>query len=106
MTQPEYSRDNLIEICERAFVPQSHWSNRDTSGAQKQLGECYALLRAGCGFRIIRGSDLRTDDRTIWLEVESQGFAHFDYDGGEDYDTYYLPTPERLESSGPGNDWY
>lgn len=102
----EYTRDDLLAICQAAFVPQEKWRNRDTSGAQRQLGECYALLKAGCDFRILRGGRyLDTDDRTIWVEVEFRGFRYFDHDGGTEDETYYLPTRERLERAA-GRDWY
>lgn len=94
-------RDELLSICEAAFVPQEHWSNRDSASAQRQLGEAYALLKAGCEYWI--GRD--TDARTIWVTIEYEGFAHKDYDGGLDTDHFYLPTRQRLADAN-GTDWY
>ncbi|KUM34554.1 hypothetical protein [Arthrobacter sp. EpRS71] len=97
----QYTRDELLAICEASFVPQQHWSNRDSASAQRQLGEAYALLKAGCEFWV--GRD--TDSRTIWLTIEFEGFAHKDYDGGLDTEHFYLPTRERLAGA-QGTDWY
>lgn len=94
-------RDELISICEAAFVPQEHWSNRDTASAQRQLGEAYALLKAGCEFWIGPASN----DQTLWVNIAFEGFAHKDYDGGLDTDHFYLPTRKRLEEAN-GTDWY
>jgi hypothetical protein len=100
-TMATYTREDLLAICECAFVQQEHWYNRDSASAQRQLGEAYALLKAGCEFWI--GSD--TDIRTIWVVITSEGFAHKDYDGGLDTEHFYLPTRERLAQS-DGKDWY
>lgn len=104
-TKVQYTRDELLEVCERGFSPEGSWCNRDSSGAVRQLGECYALLRAGCEYRILCGGGLSTNGRTIWLEVSYDGFAHFESGGSKDNETFYLPTPERLERSGAGKDW-
>lgn len=101
MMDGEYTREALLDICEASFVAQQHWSNRDSASAQRQLGEAYALLKAGCEFTI--GSE--TDDRTVWLNVSSEGFAHHDYGGGLDEDFFYLPSQERLRQV-DGKDWY
>lgn len=106
MSQATYDRDSLISICERAFVPQQHWRNRDTSSAQRQLGEAYALIKAGCEFHILRGDGgIATNDHTIWIQIEFKGFAFFDYDGSTENETYYLPTTQRLDRVA-GKDWY
>lgn len=105
MTNKTYDRSELLAICEDAFVLQEDWSNRDTSGAQIQLGQCYALLKAGCEFVVIRGGSLATTDHTIWVEVEFNGFSYFDYGGSTDDETFYLPTRARLEQVA-GKDWY
>jgi len=109
-------RSELIAICERSFVPQDKWINRDSAMAQRQVGECLALLRAGCDF-VIRteetvkdGHGCLTDNETIWVDVYFHGFNWFEngYDDGEDYrddDTFYLPTPARLDKRA-GEDWY
>lgn len=106
MVNIEYTRDDLIGICEQAFTSESSWTNRDSATAHRQLGECYALLRAGCDFSILRGPKLTTDERTVWVKVTFKGFAHFDWGGEYDAELYYLPTLDRLATAGSGRDWY
>jgi hypothetical protein len=93
------TRKELLSICERAFVPQTKWTDRDSSAAQRQLGECYALLKAGCRFTV------STERDTHWVTVIFHGFGHFDWDGADDDERYYLPTEERLLRR-DGQDWY
>lgn len=99
-------RKELLEICEKAFVKEKDWRDRDSASAQRQLGECYALLKAGCDFTILTE---KSDENTIWLEVYSHGFCWFvsiDHDKSDmDRETYYLPTKKRLEETN-GKDWY
>jgi len=109
-TEPrfDYTREELIAICERSFVPEEKWRNRDSASAHRQLGECYALLKAGCDFGIIGrtpSSFLQTDAETIWVVVAYKGFGAFEYDGTPDDETFYLPTAERLNER-DGQDWY
>lgn len=98
------TREDLIAICERAFTPQEKWRNRDSGDAHRQLGECYALLKAGCDFYV------RYDGRlhTWWVTVEYHGFDYFEYgaqEGCTSNEQFYLPTAERLDAR-PGEDWY
>lgn len=95
-----YTRAMLIDICEKAFVLQDYWKNRDTEEAQKQLGECYALLLAGCDFKITN----TTGDNTIWLTIYSKGFMYFE-GGNQNEEDYYLPTYKRLKEADT-KDWY
>lgn len=103
MTEIAPTRADLIAICERAFTPQDQWRNRDSSAAHRQLGECYALLKAGCDFWV------RRDDRdTYWVTVEHHGFDYFEYgseEGCTSNEQYYLPTAARLDQV-DGKDWY
>lgn len=106
----DFSRENLIAICEAAVVPQSKWRNRDTPGAQEKLGLCWVMLKAGCDFDVhppVAGSNgCHTSDRTIWLTVYWRNFSSFEYGNREcESDTFYLPTPKRL-SEANGGDWY
>lgn len=103
----DYTRAELIAICEDAIRPEDVWSNRDSEMSQRKLGEVWALLRAGCGFRILseegpRG--LNTDRKTIWIEIESKGFNYFEM-SELNIGHFYLPTPERLAERGD-KDWY
>lgn len=102
----EPTRDELIKICERGFVPQRLWRNRDTAGAQIQLGHAYALLRAGCDFHVaLAPSSPSSDDKTWWIWITYKGFGAFDHGGVDDEEMFYLPTAARLDSVN-GGDWY
>jgi hypothetical protein len=101
-----YTREQLIELCERGIVPESKWLDRDSHGAQSGLGKAWALLRAGCDFRDVSSdSDLSDFGGTVWIRIYSKGFKHFDWDGGLEDDLFYIPTAERLDR-GNGGDWY
>lgn len=106
----DYSRDNLIAICDAAVVPVSKWRNRDTPGSHEKLGLCTVMLNAGCEFYVHPSKpDERgcfTDDKTIWLTVEWPTFSTFEYGGGHhEEEMFYLPTPSRLRDAN-GGDWY
>lgn len=109
----QYTREELIKICEQAFVPQNKWHNRDSSSAQIHLGECYALLKAGCHFEMNQDGP-KPDDQTIWIQFFVKDFLWFEgsqetefgnkSNSQEDY-LYYLPTQKRLDKAN-GQDWY
>ena len=102
----EYTREDLIKICEQAFVPEDKWHDRDSETSQCSLGECYALLKAGCDFEVVYEDDVcATNERTIWLNVYSKGFGYFDWGGAKEKHHYYLPTQKRLDEAN-GGDWY
>ncbi len=106
MVKKDYTREELLSICEKSFVPQNLWGDRDSAEAQKQLGQCYVWLKDGCDFKILTKTNNKnfiTDDQTIWVEIQAKGFEHFDYQGGMDTETFYLPTERRLKRKG---DWY
>ena len=106
MKLKEYTREDLIKICEQAFVKEEDWHDRDSEYSQCSLGECYALLRAGCDFEVIYEDDIcGTDEHTIWLYVYSEGFGYFDWGGEKEKHHYYLPTQKRLDEAN-GGDWY
>ena len=107
----EYTREQLIEICEAAIVPQSDWWNRDSPSAQEGVAIIWGKLKAGCDFRVTprnpqdKGGCF-TDDETIWITVYWKNFAYFEGDAhGRDEYHGYLPTPKKLEQN-DGNDWY
>ena len=104
----KYTREDLIKICEQAFVLEDKWEDRDSEDAQCKLGECYVLLKDGCDFKVTyedEDSMCVTDENTIWLYVYSKGFAYFDWDGKKEKHHYYLPTQKRLDEAN-GGDWY
>ena len=110
----EYTREKLIEICEKAFVPHEDWGNRDSAMSQIALGSCYALLKAGCYFEIQytkNGSGCHTDDHTIWIQFWVRDFMYFEgvqdtANGNADSEyIFYLPTEKRLKER-EGRDWY
>ncbi|WP_235738962.1 hypothetical protein [Nocardioides alcanivorans] len=97
MSKP--TREELIDLCERGVVPHDRWSNRDTSAAQRQLGECLALLRAGCDFTITD-----TSHKCWWVTIRFDGFGRFDWGGAQDDERFYVPMAESIRED--GGDWY
>lgn len=113
MAKDDYTREELVAICERAVVPVEKWTNRDSSGAQHGVGVAWVMLKAGADFYInparpgVRGC--HTDDDTIWIDIYWPGFQAFEY-GRSDHANWedasvYLPTPARLDRA-DGDDWY
>lgn len=110
----DWTREELVAICERGAVPVGKWRNRDTAGAQIQMGRAWALLKAGCDFSVhpAKPQDVKsgcfTDEHTIWLDCYWPGFQAFEYGRDDqrnwDDDGFYLPTPARLDAD--GDDWY
>lgn len=106
----DFSRENLIAICDASVVPIEKWRNRDSPGSHMKLGLCTVMLKAGCKFHVHPPkpgvSGCFTNERTIWLTIEWPTFSTFEYGAGhEDEETIYLPTPERLRNAN-GGDWY
>lgn len=111
----EYTREKLIEICERGIVTQTDWHDRDSAKSQCSLGEAWALLKADCEFRVLTektDEPTVTDKDTIWIEITFHDFNYFEGGFDEDDDgydgkteTYYLPTERRLGKA-KGGDWY
>jgi len=112
-----YTREKLIEICESAFVQQTNWRNRDSASAQIQLGQAFALLKAGCDFDIKYTKEktgCHTNEETIWIQFYVHDFSYFEYQMNEDPEYrgsdsndyhFYLPTRQRLDEV-KGADWY
>jgi len=104
----KYTRKQLTEIAREAIaVPQDNWEDRDSSGAQRQAGECLSLLLSGCDFEVLHEGKggLSTDNHTIWLSLSFKGFGYFDGGSGLEQEVFYLPTKARLLRCG-GGDWY
>jgi len=113
----KYKREELIDICERAFVPQSKWLDRDSCKSQTKLGSCLALLKAGCKYEVMTEETEGTSDGcvtssgTIWLRFWVHNFTwvedHDDdeHDGYEHDEVFYIPTEKKLKAVN-GGDWY
>ncbi len=100
-----YTKEDLLLMCDRALVTQDKWSDRDSHSSQVKVGELRQLLLCGCEFKILIGvGSCTTDEDTIWIEVKSKGFQYFEVGEWEE-ETYYLPTEKRLEENKDG-DWY
>ena len=97
----DQTREALIALCDAGILPETQWSNRDTARAQTGLGECRALLMAGCAFEIDQED---TDDHFIWIWITVKGFDYFEY-GRMSRETFYLPTRSWLAETA-GRDWY
>ena len=99
----ELTREDLIALCTDGVVPHDRWRNRDTSSAQRQLGEACALLAAGCEYFIEREIQLSA----YWVHITFRGFGSFEY-GDEaplEEERFYIPTRLSLDNAA-GGDWY
>ena len=114
----KYTREDLLKICEQAFVSEDKWHDRDRANAQSCLGECSALLKDGCEFEVVYEEDdhiCETDEDTIWLYIYSKGFMYYEScypddtkeerKGYKEKKHFYLPTQKRLDEAN-GEDWY
>ena len=81
-------------------MPESEWNDRDSAGAQRQLGEGRALLLSGCEYTVEPGNE----HDSWWLEITYKGFNYFEV-GEMSIDHLYIPTAERLAEAN-GKDWY
>lgn len=96
----KYTREDLIDICDKAVVPYNSWCNRDTPSAQAQTATARAYLLAGCDFKISTDGNLTTDENTVWVYIK-----HYEFEDTADWHSYYLPTEKSLKES-EGRDWY
>lgn len=101
----DYTRDELISLCERAVVPEEHWHDRDSCQSQAGVGKAWALLKAGVPYKVLTSGDCATDDRTVWLEFYPMDFNSFEEGERRGCELIYLPTQARLDGAG-GKDWY
>ncbi|MBW4706161.1 hypothetical protein KX928_00005 [Roseobacter sp. YSTF-M11] len=100
-----YTREELINICEKAIVHLDSWRDRDSSEAQRQVGDAWALLKSGCPYKVLTKGDLQTDEKTIWIEHTFTDFSGFEHGTPfNEIETLYLRTPKRLENVA-GADW-
>ena len=127
------SRNELISICKDAVVHHTKWRDRDSYSAQVNLQSIYEGLTAGLSYTIDDETDARTIwisfDQPIdfdklkkgeYLNISSREDYFNECDPGYETEMFngsgidfrssytgaYMPTRERLESVGLGNDWY
>ena len=105
MKKTKYTREYILELCDKAIVSEKNWRDRDTPEAQAKIGLIHVYLKAGCKFRIITKSRYKSDmcvtnSRTIWIEI-----FHYEFEESKSWHIHYLPTEERLKESN-GEDWY
>ena len=118
MYRTNYTREELITICERAMLPQNKWGNRDSLDAQMGVYLAYGLLKAGCWYEIVNEKNFMPERSAFWIRFKAHSFRWFEEAGEDDKDNdgyvddnsgdemfYYLPTPERLDET-VGRDWY
>ena len=98
----DYSREQLINICEKAIVPVGKWADRDTPDAQLDLGKVWVLLKANCQFEVLP----ETDNKMIYLKITYPDFHFFETHGYQEDGIFYLPTEQRLAEVEQGSDWY
>ncbi len=103
----DYTRKELIRLCVQAIVTEDKWSDRDSCGAQVNVGKAWALLRANVPFRIEDKGNMATDRNTIWVAFDTMGFGYFEDpdNNGRGSEFCYIPTEKRL-SVNSGGDWY
>lgn len=101
----DYTREELLALCERAVVPEEHWSDRDSCHSQEGVGKAWAFLRAGVPYKVLTSGDCATNDRTVWVEFYPQDFISFEEGERVGRELIYLPTQARLDEAG-GKDWY
>lgn len=103
----EYTREDLIKICDLALVKEEDWNDRDSYDSQIKVGQLRQLLLCGCEFKVMYDDgNCSTDDETIWLYTYAKDFGYFDYRDNEKLEEhYYIPTLKRIEEVN-GKDWY
>ena len=99
----KYTREEIIELCDKSIVQQKNWRNRDSHEAQKNIAICRGLLLCGCSFIMSKGT-CETDVNTIWIEITADGFSFFE-GGDSEKETFYIPTAKRLLDR-INEDWY
>ena len=62
----DYTREDLIDLCERAVVSCTKWNNRDSYSSQVNIQECYDYLKRGYDYDITTESD-----NTVWINFKN-----------------------------------
>lgn len=59
----DYTREELISICENAVVPCEKWEDKDSYSAQVTISTIYNILKAGSIFKVAA-----VENDIIWLD--------------------------------------
>jgi hypothetical protein len=129
----DYSRDYLIELCQRSVVHHSKWNDRDSFIAQRNVQSIYLGLTAGLEFivevddtnsfldiefthpidheKLLNGKHLEISTRKDYFrdcdpDYETEMFVGYGIDWHCDYTCTFMPTEQRLAEAGDGEDWY
>lgn len=103
--ETDYTRAELVDLCERAIVPEEFWHNRDSCHSHEGIGKAWAFLRAGVPYKVLTSGDCATDDQTVWVEFYPRDFNSFEEGDRHGRELIYLPTLARIDSA-DGKDWY
>lgn len=100
-----YTRTELIKLCEDAIVPESKWVSDSTEYVQRQVGNCWVLLKAGCKFKVLTDPDCEfpTNDKQVVIRINSKGFRNFEAGNGAK-NRFVLPTRQILNTV--EDDWH
>lgn len=96
MLKLDYTRAELIQAIENAIQQVDDWSNRDDPYLHVRLGQCWALLKAGCEYEIKLPDpndplkDCVTHEGTVWLDIK---FPRFESEAAT-ADLYWIPLPD------------
>jgi hypothetical protein len=113
----EYTREDLIKICENAVVHHKKWGDRDSYIAQRNIQSIYKGLTAGLDFRIVTkeiDASYHSNDSTLIIEfmkpieynqLEEKG-KHLRISSREDYFKDCDPDYETEMFSGDGIDFH
>jgi len=125
------SREQLIELCEKAVVPCDKWHDRDSYCAQREIASIYSGLKAGIDYNATldeSGNTIHIDftspteeqrkligNYNLPIDSLEQYREKFGYDNemfngnGIDWSSNslfsYMPSPKGLADS-EGGDWY
>lgn len=105
--KPENVRDKLIARCEESLVAMEVWRSRNSSSAMRNVGALWALLKAGCPFKLInpRGYHGEEPGQVFFIRVYFRGNDLYETRGRVvDSELYYLPSKEKIQHM-PENDW-
>lgn len=97
------NRETLISICERAVVPYTSWSDRDSYSAQLQLSDIFSLLKSGSNYKL-----KIENEHTIWIDfidlteehIENASKYYLNIDSRDDYFEEYGYENEMFDGYG------